>query len=248
MGSPNINSALQDNQAAIDAVNAACKSTFDTMGNSAEKGVAFINANTKGIVQILNQNSLYYSKFSDDFNLDALDKIVDTTVQTVVDAIKDKASSDSSDLAEQSAQDVGSLVKGVLALAASSSSTEENLQVTFSYIIAGEDNFAVYYAFNSATVHAQNVWGSKDITVISNTYVSALVNPNPDITRAEMLQKDLDTLKKLNDLYDDALVAATSQEQVDVLTFRQGEMAKLQAKINNELASEKNKALSAPKA
>ncbi len=188
----------------------------------------------------MGKNSLWYSKFSDDFNLDALDKIIDNTVSIVADAIKLNAGSDNPDLAASTAQDVGSLVKGVLGLAASSSSTEENLQVTFSYIVAGENNFAVYYAFNSATVAAQNVWGNKDITVIANTYVAALVNPNPAITYAQMLQKDLDTLRKLNDLYDDALVAATNQAQVDALTFRQGEIQKLQDKIKQQLTSAKN--------
>ena len=204
MGSPNIQSALKDNQAAIDAVNAACNSTFATLGNNEDKAKAYINANTKGIVQNLGQDSLWYSKFSEDFNLSALDGVIDKTVNLVVDAIKAQAGEDSPDLAEQSAQDVGSLVKGVLALAASSSSTDENLQVTFSYIIAGDNNFAVYYAYNSATVAAQNVWGSKNITVILNTYVVVMVKPDPEITRSQMLQKDLDTLRKLNDKYDDA--------------------------------------------
>jgi hypothetical protein len=241
MGAPSITSSLGDNQDAIDAVNKACDSTFATMANDTKKGEDYINTNTKGIVQTVAKNSLWYSKFSEDFNLSALDTIIDSTVKTVVDAIKLSAGSDNPDLAAQTAQDVGSLVKGVLGLAASSSSTEENLQVTFSYIIAGDNNFAVYYAFNSATVAAENVWGNKDITVISNTYVAALVKPNPDITRAQVLQKDLDTLKKLNDLYDDALVNATSQEQVDALNFRQAEITKLQDKIQKELTLEKAK-------
>jgi hypothetical protein len=235
MGAPNIKSALADNQKAIEAVNEACNAAFKTLANDVTKAEAYINANSKGIVQVIDQNSLWYSKFSEDFSLDALDKIIDSTIATVVDAIKIQAGNDSPDLAAQTAQDVGNLVKGVLGLAASSSVTEENLQVTFSYIIAGENNFAIYYAFNSATVAAQNIWGSKNITVIANTYVAALVKPNPDITRAQMLQKDLDTLRKLNDLYDDAMVAATSQEQVEQLKFRQEQIAILQAKIQAEL-------------
>lgn len=243
MGAPSIKSALQDNQDAINAVTAACDATFAKMANDTQKGKDYINANTKGIIQTVAENSLWYSKFSEDFNLSALDTIIDSTVKTVVDAIKLSAGDDNPDLAAQTAQDVGALVKGVLGLAASSSSTEENLQITFSYIIAGENNFAVYYAFNSATVDAQNVWGDKNITVISNTYVAALVKPNPDITRAEMLQKDLDTLKKLNDLYDNAMLAATSQAQVDALTFRQGQITTLQNKIQKELTDEQAKEL-----
>lgn len=240
MGAPNIKSSLSDNQEAINAVNDACNSTFHTLANNEQKGEDYINSNTKGIIQTLDADSNWYSKFSDDFNLDALDKTIDVTVNAVVDQIKANAGADNPDLAVSTAKDVGSLVKGVLALAASSSSTEENLQVTFSYIVAGENNYAVYYAFNSATVAAQKVWGNKDIIVIANTFVAALVNPNPDITYAQMLQKDLDTLRKLNDLYDDALVGATSQAQVDALAFRQEEIQKLQDKISQKLTSAKN--------
>jgi hypothetical protein len=243
MGAPNILDALHDNQAAIDAVNKACNSTFETLANDTKKGKDYINQNSKGIVQTLGNNSLWYSKFSEDFNLDALDKIIDDTVAIVVDAIKLNAGSDDPELAAQSAKDVGSLVQGVLGLAASSSTTEENLQVTFSYIVSGENNFAVYYAYNSAIVAAQNVWGNKDITVIANTYVVALVSPNPAITRAQMLQKDLNTLKKLNDAYDDALVAAKSQQEVDNLTFRQNAIDQLEDKIRKEIVKEKRKTL-----
>lgn len=247
MGAPNIQAALADNQAALDAVKKAIADAEKRLNNDVAKGMAYINKNTKGIIQLLPSNSISYSKFSEDFSLAALDKIIDSTIKTAVDAIKIGAGNDSPDLAVQSAQDVGSLVKGLLSLAASSSSTEENLQVTFSYIIAGKRNFAVYYAYNSATVDAQNAWGHKNVTVIANTYVVALVNPNPDITRAEMLQRDLDTLNKLNDKYDDALVEANSQDQVEALTFRKKEMDTLAEQINKELGVEKQKELDAKK-
>jgi hypothetical protein len=157
--------------------------------------------------------------------------------------MKIQAGADSPDWAAKTAQDVADLVKGVLALADSSSVTEENLEVTFSYIIAGDNNFAVYYAFNSATVAAQNVWGSKNITVIANTYVAAMVKPNLDITRAQMLQKDLASLRKVNAQYDDAVVAATTQAQLDALTFYQNKLNILQTKIQNELKAEVTKIL-----
>jgi hypothetical protein len=241
MGSPNIETALKDNAAAIAAVKKASEAAEASLKNTVEQGKAYINANTKGIIQVTDSNSLYYSKFSEDFSLEALDGIIDSTVKIIAVAIKAEAGDDNPDLAVEAANDVGALVKGVLALAASSSSTETNVQVTFSYIIAGENNFAVYYAYNSTSVDAQNVWGSKDITVIANTYVVAQVTPNPDITRAQMLQKDLDTLKKLNDLFDNSLIAATSQEQVDALNFRQNEMNTLSAKIKKELSAEEKK-------
>jgi len=247
MGAPNITTALKDNKDAIDAVNKACEAAAATLMNSVDLGETYINNNTKGIVQTLRSNSLWYSKFSEDFSLQALDKIIDDTVNLAVDAIKAEAGNDSPDLAAKAAQDIGALVKGVLSLAACSSSTEQNLQVTFSYIVAGKNNFAVYYAYNSTTVDAKNVWGSKDINVIANTYIVAQVNPNPDITRAQILQKDLDTLYALNDKYDDALVAATSQDQVDALDFRQKAIAALQAKIKAEMVSEKKLALAAMK-
>jgi hypothetical protein len=146
-------------------------------------------------------------------------------------------------LAVQSATDIGSLVKGMLGLAASSSSTEENLQVTFSYIIAGHNNYAVYYAYNSATVAAQNAWGNKNITVIANTYYVTQVRPNPAITRAQNLQKDLDSWRRLNDKYEDAMVAAKNQAQVHALSFRQRLITTMTKKINRELDDENKKEL-----
>jgi hypothetical protein len=241
MGAPNIESALKDNSDAIAAVKKACDQAWASLQNDETKGVAYINQHTKGIISTLSSNSVWYSKFSEDFSLEALDTIIDSTVKVAVDAIKLEAGDDNPDLAAQSAEDVGSLVKGVLALAASSSSTEENLQVTFSYLIAGDNNFAVYYAYNSTTVDAQNAWGHKDITVVANTYIVAQVEPNPDITRGQMLQKDLTTLKRLNDKYDDALVAAENQAQVDQLNFRQKEIKKLLKKIEKETNAELQK-------
>jgi hypothetical protein len=43
MGAPNINSSLSDNQEAIDAVNAACDSTFYTLANNTQKGEDYIS-------------------------------------------------------------------------------------------------------------------------------------------------------------------------------------------------------------
>jgi hypothetical protein len=241
MGAPNIESALKDNADAIAAVHKACDEATASLQNDETKGTAYINQHTKGITQILKSNTLWYSKFSEDFSLDALDGIIDSTVKLAVDAIKLEAGDDNPDVAAQSAEDIGALVKGVLALAASSSSTEENLQVTFSYLIAGDNNFAVYYAYNSTTVDAQNIWGNKDIKVVANTYIVAQVQPNPDITRGQMLQKDLDTLKKLNDKYDNALVDAENEHQVKQLDFRQKEINKLLKKIEKETTAELQK-------
>ena len=241
MGAPNIESALKDNADAIAAVKKACDAAAAALQNDEAKGEAYINQHTKGIIQVLKSNNLWYSKFSEDFSLEALDGIIDSTVKLVVDAIKLEAGDDNPDLAAQSAEDIGSLVKGVLALAASSSSTEENLQVTFSYLIAGDNNFAVYYAYNSTTVDAQNVWGSKDIKVVANTYIVAQVQPNPDITRGQMLQKDLDTLRRLNDKYDNALVDAKNQDESDQLDFRQKQIKKLLKKIEKETDTELQK-------
>lgn len=87
--------------------------------------------------------------------------------------------------------------------------------------MADDKNYAVYYACNSMTVDAENAWGNKEITVVSNMYMFAEVEPNPEVTYAKILQEDLDALDKVNQQYDDAIVAANSQQELDALTFRQ---------------------------
>ena len=233
MGSPNIDDKLKDDKAARDAVQKASNAAMEKLNNTIEQGKEFINNETKGIVEVMSENSLYYSKFSEDFSLDALDGIIDSTINVVADGVKVAATEGADpELAAETAKDVGELVKGMLSLAATSSTTQSKAEIIFSTIVSGEDNFAVYYACSSTSVDADNAWGHKDIIVISNTYVVARVNPNPDITRAQMLQKDLDTLRKLNDKYDDAQLDANSQEQVDALQFRQNQMATLKEKID----------------
>jgi alpha-D-ribose 1-methylphosphonate 5-triphosphate synthase subunit PhnH len=56
MGSPNITVALKDNQAAINAVNAACNATFLTLANDEAKPIVYINAHTNGITQCVTKN------------------------------------------------------------------------------------------------------------------------------------------------------------------------------------------------
>lgn len=239
MGSPNIEDSLRDNKKALDAVKAAIKEAASELKNNVAQGEAYLAANTKGIVQKFNNDATWYSKFSEDFKLDALDKIIDGIVDTATDAMKAELSEETDpELLEKTAKDVGSLIKGTLALAATSSSTEENIEVSFSYMVIDVENFAVYIGYNSASVDAQNVWGGKDVTVVAITYIVAQVNPNPDITRAKMLQKDLNTVEKINAKYDDALVNAKSQAQVDALDFYQKEIKKLWKKIKEELEEE----------
>lgn len=133
------------------------------------------------------------------------------------------------------AGDIGSVVKSTLALAATSSSTSQDLQIVFNHVVANDENYAVYFACNSMTVKAENAWGNKEITVVSNMYYFAKVEPNPEVTYVKILQEDLDTLDKLNQQYDDAIVAANSQAELDVLSFNQKKMDIIQTKIEKDL-------------
>jgi len=101
------------------------------------------------------------------------------------------------------AGDTGEIVKGILSLFASSSTTNKDINQIFTQFRKGEDNFAIYYASNSGTIAAKNAWGNKELIVITNIYIFAQVNPDEAITQAEARQHILDNLKKAEEILSD---------------------------------------------
>jgi 5-bromo-4-chloroindolyl phosphate hydrolysis protein len=85
------------------------------------------------------------------------------------------------------------------------------------------------------TVKAENAWGNKEITVVSNMYLFTKVKPDPEVTHAKILQENLDTLVTLNEQYDKAIIVAKSQKELDGLTFNQNKIQKLQQSIQKDL-------------
>lgn len=229
---PSLESAVEKNEEAKAAVNAAVKKAEEALNNTENMARDYITSHTKGIIEIEFTNNKSYSKFSDEFSLNALDSVVDGLVKVAQDYLDiDKEPTKASEMAG----DIGSVVKSTLALAATSSSTSQDLQVIFNHVVSNDENYAMYYACNSMTVDAQNAWGNKEITVVSNMYFFAKVEPNPEVTYAKILQEDLDTLSLLNEQYDKAIVAAMSQGELDGLTFNQNKIGTLQGKIQKDL-------------
>ncbi|WP_341665385.1 hypothetical protein [Vibrio sp.] len=229
---PSLESTIQKSEDAKKAVNEAVAKAQAALKNTEELAKQYIQSHTKGIIEVESVNNQSYSKFSDEFNLDALDNVVDGIIKVAQDYL---TSEEDPKKAAEMAGDIGSVIKSTLALAATSSSTTEKLQVVFNHIVADDKNYAVYYACNSMTVDAENAWGSKEITVVSNMYMFAEVEPNPEVTYAKILQEDLDALDKVNQQYDDAIVAANSQQELDALTFRQKKISILKEKIEKDL-------------
>jgi hypothetical protein len=229
---PSIKNTVEKSEEAKDAVNAAVKKAAAALKNTEKMAHDYINKHTKGIIQDQFTNNKSYSKFSDEFSLKALDIVVDGFIKVAQDYLSpDKNPTKASKMAG----DIGSVVKSTLALAAMSSSTDSNLQVIFNHIIAGDENYAMYYACNSMTVKAENAWGNKEITVVSNMYLFTKVKPDPEVTHAKILQENLDTLVTLNEQYDKAIIVAKSQKELDGLTFNQNKIQKLQQSIQKDL-------------
>jgi glyoxylate carboligase len=81
------------------------------------------------------------------------------------------------------------------------------------------------------TVKAQNVWGDKDIIVVSNAYILALVNSDEAIDRAESLQQAYDNLENANNNYGDAILKATTEKELKALSIYKDKIALLQDQI-----------------
>ncbi|WP_138433981.1 hypothetical protein [Winogradskyella algicola] len=231
---PNLKKAIKDNNNAIQAVNEAIAKAEKSLQNTEDKAIAYINKHTKGIIDngIIASNPNTYSKFSETYSLDILDGIIDGAIKFAEDYL-DPGKTETK--AAQMAGDVGQVVKSTLALFATSSSSNEKLQVVFNQFRSGNNNYAIYYACNSMSVKADNAWGSKEIMVVTNMYVFAQVKPNPDITHQQVIQADLDAIAQANISYDNAIVAAKSQKELDALTFEQKKINLLKTKLENDL-------------
>jgi len=234
---PSLKKAIKDNNNAIQEVNEAIAKAEKSLQNTEQKAIDYINNHTKGIIDsgVIASNPNTYSKFSQTYSLSVLDGIIDGAIKFAEDYL-DPGKVETK--AAKMAGDVGEVVKSTLALFATSSSSNEKLQVVFNQFRSGNNNYAIYYACNSMSVKAKNAFGSKEIMVVTNMYLFAQVKPNPDITHQEVIQADLDAIAAANVGYDNAIVAAKSQKELDALTFEQNKIKLLQKKLKNDLKNE----------
>lgn len=230
---PDLGKIIATSTTAKAAVDAAVADAEKQLNNTKDAAIAYISSNTKGLKEIEQSNFNSYYKYSEEYSLDALDGIVDGLIKGAQDYLNPaKDPNKASDMAG----DLGQVVKATLALFASSSTTSQTLQVVFSHIISGGQQYAMYYATNSMEVAGQNAWGNKAITVVSNTYILAIVEPNTDVTVATVLQQNLDTIVQLNAQYDQAIIAATNEKQLRALKLNVQKMKMVEKNIKKELA------------
>jgi len=230
---PNLQEKIKENSINVTALDAAVSAKEAKLDNSYDKGIAFINANTKGIIDggVITSNVNSYSKYSDSYSLDVLTPIIDGTVKFAVDYLE---GGEEGLNASKMAGDVGTVVKGILSLFASSSTTDESVKQIFAQFRKGEDNYAIYYASNSGSINADNAWGNKSLIVVTNIYIFAQVNENKDITQAEVRQHILDNLKKAKETFSDALALATTDEEVAEIEKHQAGIKRLDQEYNDE--------------
>ena len=185
----------------------AIEAALSSLNNNENNVLEYINAHTNGIVfaadtkapETVVVDAQKYTKFSEDYSLDALDKNIDAIIRTSKDSIK-VALSDATDVPDvmNLVDSVGDMIKSGLSLAATSSNTTTKLSYIFSQFSSDSKDFAVCTSYNSGTVNASNAWGNKQITVISEVTVIARINADPNLTAQEILQNDLDTLVNLS--------------------------------------------------
>ena len=205
--SPSVQDAVKDSAEAQKALNAAINSSLQSLNNTEQNVIDYINNHTNGIIlsadtkkpEIILTNTLNYTKYSEDYSLDALDKSIDGIIATAKDSIKVAAT----DGADQAAVldlvgSIGDIIKSGLSLASTSSNTTTKLSYVFSQFSSDSKDYAVCTAFNSGTVNANNAWGNKQITIIAESSVVARINADPNLTDQEILQNDLDTLATLS--------------------------------------------------
>jgi hypothetical protein len=216
---PSLQDTINKQAEAEQALQAEITRLLATMGNSEAEAIAYINLHSNGIVvadnkspEIVYSTSDSYTKFSDDYSIDALDKVVDASITTAQDAVKTYTSSgDSNASAVALVGSLGGLVKSGLALAASNSETDTKLSVTFSQFSVGDLNFAMYNAINSGIVSASNHWGNKQITLVAQCSVLARVNADTSLTAQEALQDDLNTLLTLEKMRNESEIEAVEK-------------------------------------
>jgi|694.fasta_scaffold99226_3 hypothetical protein len=229
--SPSLQDTINKSEDAKKAVQQAVANAVTALKNDKVAAETYINSNSKGIVKVVSEIFASYSKFSDEYNLKGVDASVDAITKTATDYFG-QAHKDDKDIIPF-VEDLGGLVKTTLALAATSSSTSTSVSYVFNQFRSGLDNYATYYACNSMTVSAQNVWGNKDIIVVANAYILAQVQPDPEIERVESLQNALDDLEKAENRYNDALANVTSEAQFESLSFYKDIIEQLKANVQS---------------
>lgn len=216
---PSLSAAINEKKVNEQALQAEIERVRVTLNNTEDMAINYLNDHTDGVIkaadtgkdEIRFTNNSSYTKYSEEYNLDALDKVIDAVIDTAQKTMTaDADSSDNPQAVLDLVGSIGGLVKSGLALAASSSTTTTKLSVTFSQFSVGDKNFAVYNAVNSGIVKASNAWGNKDITLVAQITVLARVKADPNLTQEEAYQDDLNTLLKLEKL--------RNKEMLDAIT------------------------------
>ena len=221
--SPKVKDAVGDKAEAEKELKAEIDRVRATLNNSEKEAIDYINSHTNGVIisadtkapEIMFTNADSYSKFKEEYSLKALDGVIDGVIDSAKKGMEVAATGgDDPQAVVDLIGSVGGLIKSGLALASSSSSTTTDISVTFSQFSIGDKNFAVYNGINSGVVNASNVWGNKEITLIAQTSIIARVEPDPNLTYAEMLQDDLNALKEFHeDLLDQEREAIKSHNK-----------------------------------
>jgi len=216
---PSLQQAINDKSADEQALQAEINRVRNTMDNTEDMAIDYLNNHTNGLIkgqdsgkyEIMFASKESYTKYSEDYSLDALDNVIDKTIDTAKAGMK-VAASDGADPAAvlDLVGSIGGLIKVGLALAASSSTTTTKLSVTFSQFSVGDKDFAVYNAVNSGVVKANNAWGNKEITLVAQITMLGRVKADANLTEQEAYQNDLNTLLKLE--------KARNQEMLDAVT------------------------------
>ncbi len=233
-----MNKAIQENTAAQAALTAAVAQVVASLNNNEATARAYINSHTKGISKVLGSSFDTYCKYTDEFSLDALSAPIDKIIKSAKDAL---LAEDDPVATANLVGDIGEVVKSVLELFASSSTTTESVQIVFNQFSANDKNFAVYYGCNSGNAAAQNAFGNKEVTVVANSYIFALVKADEQVELEAVLQQDLDTLLTVNKQYDTAIINAKSQDELNALSFSKNKVEMLRKKIADDLKQEQVK-------
>ncbi|MDB0037810.1 hypothetical protein N9F08_00445 [bacterium] len=215
---PSLRDEIKAKAAAEEALEVAIKKVRATMNNEEAQALAYINNHTNGVIisddtrkpEITFTNNESYSKFKQEYSLKALALVIDGVIEVAKNGMKAAATEgDDPKAVIGLIGSIGGLIKSGLALASSSSTATTKLAVTFSQFSIGDKNFAVYNAINSGEVKAENAWGNKEITLVAQTTVIARVEPDPNLTYADMLQDDLNAVEGFN--------KALIQEEMDAI-------------------------------
>lgn len=239
--SPKLKTAIDKSSEAKKLIEDEIKKAQESLANTEAEAVSYVNNHTKGIIQQLATNNNAYSKFTDDYSLTVLNGVIDGVTKTAKDLVANK--DDKEKMAEAAIGDIADVVKSTLALFSTSSSTSQSTQVIFSYIISGDSNYAVYFACNSMSVENKSAFGEQKMIVVSNMYLLAAVKPNPDITKAKIIQNDLDTLYELNKAFNEALMNAKTVQDLDNLLLAQKKIDIIVEKLKKDLEKEIKKRL-----